>query len=387
MMKSLHRGVVGSIVLGFGLCFVHAQAAGAGGPCGAIDPIRSFDLVAPGTGWAASLQHLYWTADDGRRWREITPLRVRPDELIQVVYFADRQHGWVPLMSTFQDQPPRLQVAMTRNGGTSWSYVEVDLTHVDYVLSAPPGIASMSFSDRMHGWMLIDASSSQLSRRGYLFRTMDGGTHWKLLPIPPIDGGISFGSARNGVLTDALNPYSDAAVWHTKDGGRTWTASSLPLPESCPKCVVDQISRAFFYDAGDAMLTAIIRPPEIDDFVSVEYGTTDGGATWSVNGRSPPQTSNAGGELMVVADGHTVGLNAARHNLLLLNIDEKNFAVTLPADVSPGAIDKLSVASNLSVWALSTYPHADLLSIDPRSGSVRRVTPTKCECGMWAAGQ
>jgi len=386
-MKSLHRGVVGSIVLGFGLCFVHAQAAGAGGPCGAIDPIRSFDLVAPGTGWAASLQHLYWTADDGRRWREITPLRVRPDELIQVVYFADRQHGWVPLMSTFQDQPPRLQVAMTRNGGTSWSYVEVDLTHVDYVLSAPPGIASMSFSDRMHGWMLIDASSSQLSRRGYLFRTMDGGTHWKLLPIPPIDGGISFGSARNGVLTDALNPYSDAAVWHTKDGGRTWTASSLPLPESCPKCVVDQISRAFFYDAGDAMLTAIIRPPEIDDFVSVEYGTTDGGATWSVNGRSPPQTSNAGGELMVVADGHTVGLNAARHNLLLLNIDEKNFAVTLPADVSPGAIDKLSVASNLSVWALSTYPHADLLSIDPRSGSVRRVTPTKCECGMWAAGQ
>ena len=386
-MKSLHRGVVGSIVLGFGLCFVHAQAAGAGGPCGAIDPIRSFDLVAPGTGWAASLQHLYWTADDGRRWREITPLRVRPDELIQVVYFADRQHGWVPLMSTFQDQPPRLQVAMTRNGGTSWSYVEVDLTHVDYVLSAPPGIASMSFSDRMHGWMLIDASSSQLSRRGYLFRTMDGGTHWKLLPIPPIDGGISFGSARNGVLTDALNPYSDAAVWHTKDGGRTWTASSLPLPESCPKCVVDQISRAFFYDAGDAMLTAIIRTPGIDSFVSVEYGTTDGGATWSVNGRSPPQTSNAGGELMVVADGHTVGLNAARHNLLLLNIDEKNFAVTLPADVSPGAIDKLSVASNLSVWALSSYPQADLLSIDPRSGSVRRVTPTKCECGMWAAGQ
>lgn len=386
-MKGLHGGVCGSIALGFGLCVVHVQAAGAGGPCGAIDPIRSFDLVAPGTGWAASLQHLYWTADDGRRWREITPLRVRPDELIQVVYFADRQHGWVPLMSTFQDQPPRLQVAMTRNGGTSWSYVEVDLTHVDYVLSAPPGIASMSFSDRMHGWMLIDASSSQLSRRGYLFRTMDGGTHWKLLPIPPIDGGISFGSARNGVLTDALNPYSDAAVWHTKDGGRTWTASSLPLPESCPKCVVDQISRAFFYDAGDAMLTAIIRPPEIDDFVSVEYGTTDGGATWSVNGRSPPQTSNAGGELMVVADGHTVGLNAARHNLLLLNIDEKNFAVTLPADVSPGAIDKLSVASNLSVWALSTYPHADLLSIDPRSGSVRRVTPTKCECGMWAAGQ
>lgn len=156
------------------------------------------------------------------------------------------------------------------------------------------------------------------------------------------------------------------------------------MPESCLKCVVDQISRAFFYDAEDAMLTAIIRAPEIDDFVSVQYGTTDGGATWSVNGRSPPRASNAGGELMVVADGHTVGLNAARYNRLLLRIDDKRFAVTLPADVTPGAIDKLSVASNLTVWALSSYPQADIFSIDPRSGRVRQVTPARCEWGMQA---
>ena len=383
-MKSLHGSVVGSIVLGFGLCVVHAQAARADGSCEALDPIRSFDLVAPGAGWAAGLEHLYWTADDGRRWLEITPLRVRPDELIQEVYFIDRLHGWVPLMSTSQDQPPHLQVAMTSNSGASWSYAAVDLRHVDYVLSAPPSIASISFSDRRHGWMLIDASSSQLSRRGYLFRTMDGGTHWRLLPAPPIDGSIGFGSARNGVMTDGLNPYSDTAVWHTKSGGRRWAASSLPFPARCPRCVVDQISSAFFYHAEDAMLTAIIRAPGIDDFVSVEYGTTDGGATWSVNGRSPPRASNAGGELMVVADGHTVGLNAARHNRLLLRIDEKKFAVTLPADVTPGAIDKLSVASNLTVWALSSYPQADIFSIDPRSGRVRQVTPARCEWGMQA---
>jgi photosystem II stability/assembly factor-like uncharacterized protein len=386
-MKSLHGSVVGSIVFGFGLCVVHAQAARAAGPCGALDPIRLLDQVAPGTGWAASLEHLYWTADNGRRWREITPRRVRPDELIQVAYFADRLHGWVPLMSTHQDQPPHLQVGLTGNGGASWRYAPVDLSHIDYVLSAPPSIASMSFSDRMHGWMLIDASSSQLSRRGYLFRTTDGGTHWRLLTAPPIDGGISFGSARNGVMTDALNPYSDTAVWHTKDGGRTWAASSLPFPEHCPRCVVDQISSASFYDAEDAMLTAIIRVPGIDDFVSVEYGTTDGGATWRVNGSSPPRASNAGGELMVVADGHTVGLNAARHNLLLLRIDEKRFAVTLPADVTPGAIDKLSVASNLTVWALSSDPQGDIFSIDPHSGRVRQVTPARCEWEMQAAGR
>jgi hypothetical protein len=386
-MKSLHGSIVGLIALGFGLCVVRARAARADGSCGAIDPIRSFDLVAPGTGWAASLEHLYWTADNGRRWRDITPLQVRPDELIQVVYFADRQHGWVPLMSTPVDEQPHLQVAMTGNSGASWSYVAVDLTHVDYVPSSPPSIASISFSDPMHGWMLIDASSSQLSRRGYLFRTTDGGMHWRLLPAPPIDGGISFGSARNGVMADPLNPYNDTAIWHTKDGGRTWAASLLPFPERCSKCVVDQISRAFFYDAEDAVLTAIIRAPGIDDFVSVEYGTTDGGATWSVNGRSPPRASNAGGDLMVVADGHTVGLNAARHNRLLLRIDEKNFAVTLPADVTPGAIDKLSVASNLTVWALSSYPQANIFSINPHSGTVRQVTPARCEWGTQAANR
>ena len=384
-MRSLHGGVLSLILLCFGFCVVHAHASRADGSCGALDPIRSIDLVAPGTGWAAGLEHLYWTADNGRRWREITPSRVRPDELIQVVYFIDRMHGWVPLMSTFQDRPPRLQVAMTSNRGVSWSYAAVDMGHVDYVPSAPPSIASISFSDRMHGWMLIDASSSQLSRRGYLFRTMDGGTHWRLLPAPPIVGGIGFGSARNGVMTDALNPYSDAAIWHTKDGGRTWAASSLPFPERCQRCVVDQISRAFFYDAEDAMLTAVVRAPGIDDFVSVEYGTTDGGATWSVNGRSPPRATNAGGDLMLVADGHTVGLNAAPQNLLLLRIDENKFAVTLPANVTPGAIDKLSVASNLTAWALSSYPQADIFTIDPHSGRVRQITPARCEWGTQAA--
>jgi photosystem II stability/assembly factor-like uncharacterized protein len=373
------------LALGYAFCRLPAADAQEGGSCGASDPISSFDLVAPGTGWTASLEHLYWTADNGRRWREITPPRVGQDELIQVVYFADRRHGWVPLMSTPVDQQPHLQVAMTNNRGASWSYVAVDLTRCDYVPSSPPSIASITFSDKMHGWMLIDASSSQLSRRGDLFRTMDGGRHWRLLPAPPVDGAISFGSARNGVMTDALNPYSDTAVWHTRDGGRTWAASALPLPSSCPQCVVDRISRAFFYDAEDAMLTAIIRAPGIDDFVSVEYGTTDGGATWSVNGRSPPRAITAGGELMMLADGHTVGLNAASHNLLLLRIDEQKFAVTLPADVTPGAIDKISVASDLSVWALSIYPQADLFSIRPRSGRVRLVTPAKCEDGIRTA--
>ena len=88
---------------------------------------------------------------------------------------------------------------------------------------------------------------------------------------------------------------------------------------------------------------------------------------------------------MLVADGHTVGLNAAPQNLLLLRIDEKKFAVTLPANVTPGAIDKLSVASNLTAWALSSYPQADIFTIDPHIGRVQQITPARCEWGTQAA--
>jgi len=364
-----------SIVLGVGATRGHAVTAQGYSSRGYVEPISLFDQLSPGTGWAASMTHLYWTANNGRRWREITPSRVSPDAPIETVYFTDRQHGWVPLLKTPTDRRPRMQVAMTSDGGATWRYVAVDLTHLSYVASTPPTIASMSFSDSRHGWIMIRTASSQLSRTGCLLRTIDGGTHWTMMAQPPIDGAISFGSASNGVLTDALNPYGNTAVWHTQNGGRTWAASALPMPPMCPKCVVDRISQAYFYDAQDAMLTAIIRKPGIDDFVSVEYGSMDGGATWSVNGRMPPQAANAGGPLLMVADGHTVGVNAAPHHQLLLSIDGTGSAATLPAAVPAGGIDRVSVAEDHSVWALFVNPRAELFSIEPRSGKVRCITP------------
>jgi hypothetical protein len=256
-----------------------------------------------------------------------------------------------------------------------WRYAEVDLARLAYVPSTPPTIASMSFIDSRHGWIMIRTSSSQLSRTGCLLRTVDGGMHWAMMTEPPIDGAISFGSASNGVLTDALNPYGNTAVWHTQNGGRTWAASTLPMPPLCPQCKVDQVSRAYFFDVQDVMLTATIRKPEIDDFVSVEYGSIDGGATWSVNGRMPPRAANAGGPLLMVADGHNVGVNAAPHHQLLLSIDGTGSAATLPAAVPAGAIESVSVAEDDTVWALFMNPQAALFSIEPRSGRVRCITP------------
>ena len=373
-MKTAVTRLCLSVVLCFAAAFPAVCAAAAGRPAN-VDPIVSFDMVAPGTGWAASYAHLYWTNDNGRRWSDITPPRISPDDLIQLVYFADRLHGWIPLLKTREDQPPNLRVAMTGNGGSSWRYTLVDLAQLPFVPSAPPTIASMAFSDPMHGWILLGTSSSQLSRQGSLLATADGGLHWRFLPPPPLDGSVSFGSASNGVMTEALNPYSNTAVWHTRDGGQTWKASTLPLPESCPKCVLDQISRAFFFDAQHALLTAMIRTPGLDDFLSAEYRSIDVGATWNIDRSSAPRSSNAGFALIAVADGRTIRVSAAPHNSLVLKIDEHSTTVILPGDVTPGSIDRLSVASDGSVWVLSSYPRADIYSIEPHSRNVKRITP------------
>lgn len=163
-------------------------------------PIAGFDLVAPGTGWAASSTHLYWTAINGRRWCDITPPRASEDEPIQLAHFTNRLHGWAPLINAVENQPASLEIETTNNRGVSSKLVTVDLSRTPIDPAVPPSIDSMSFSDNTHGWILISTSSAGV-RNGVLVVTADAGRHWRVLRSLPMDGNISLSSASSGVLT------------------------------------------------------------------------------------------------------------------------------------------------------------------------------------------
>jgi photosystem II stability/assembly factor-like uncharacterized protein len=151
-----------------------------------------------------------------------------------------------------------------------------------------------------------------------LYRTQDGGRHWTRIESTPSEntGEIHFQSERDGWITAnfCANAFvCQGAVWHTTDGGRTWT----PSPDSFG-------GGEFFAVTGDAVLlgvqgfdppapgiarldlrtgqwsaadTAMRQPLRAIDFVDRNRGyalarsrllvTDDGGATWSPRDAAP----------------------------------------------------------------------------------------------------
>jgi photosystem II stability/assembly factor-like uncharacterized protein len=337
---------------------------------GYFAPIAGFDLVAPGIGWAASSTHLYWTVSNGRRWRDITPPRASEEEPIQLVHFNDRSHGWALMIDAVENQPTLLEIESTSNGGASWRLATVDLSHSPIDAEVSPSIDSMSFSDHAHGWILIGTSSPGI-RNSVLVVTADAGSHWRVLRTLPVNGNISFGSPVNGVLT-VSNPNGDAPVWHTRDGGKSWAASDLPAPGNCIPVHVDT---AHFFTGSHAVLTALIKAPGRDDVSSIEYVTVNGGATWRPTPVPAQRRIKADVRLTTVTDGHIVAIGAAPHNSLVLKMKGSTATIPLPPGLTPGAIDRLSVASNRTAWAFFSAPQTDLVSIDPQRKIVKVITP------------
>ncbi|MGD0735170.1 MAG: hypothetical protein ABR976_08485 [Terracidiphilus sp.] len=355
------------IVLSASATKVAAQSSGN------FAPIAGFDLVAPGTGWAASSTHLYWTASNGHRWRDITPPRVSQNEPIQLAHFTDRFHGWVLLINAVENQPASLEIESTNDRGASWQLVTVDLSHIPIDPAVMPSIDSMTFSDHSHGWILVNTSSPGV-RSGALVATSDAGCHWRVLGSLPMNGNISFSSASNGVLTIS-SPNGDQPVWHTRDGGRSWAAADLPSPAICAGCISTHVDSAHFSTENRAVLTALVKTPGRDDLSSVEYFTSNGGATWKPAWSSAKPPIDADLRLTTVSNGHVIDISAAPHNSLLLKINNKKTRILLPRSLTPGALDRLSIASNRNAWALFSASVTSLVSIDQHKRAAKIITP------------
>ncbi len=136
---------------------------------------------------------------------------------------------------TVRRRPTRILVAATL---TTWAVVSAAHSPPIAVHAMPArvvwsvhgrlptaSIASISFIDRLHGWI---AAGSQ-----YL-KTTDGGNTWDLLPYPT--------GVQQFIFTDVRHGYAvGSAIMRTDDGGRTWipvtmekntppSAASLSVP-------------------------------------------------------------------------------------------------------------------------------------------------------------
>lgn len=183
--------------------------------------LRGFQAVASGTGWVWTDQGLFWTADGGQLWTEITtPTPVNSQ--LRAVAFTDRSHGWAVTTAWNESGEVAYALARTTDGGRTWHTATLDL-FAPGEAAAQAGAVFLEFVDVQTGWLVVKQATSDLFSLGTLFATRDGGRNWARRSIP-IGAPIHFQSALEGRIDPG--PV-DSAGFITRDGGRTWSPQKL----------------------------------------------------------------------------------------------------------------------------------------------------------------
>ena len=198
-------------------------------------------------------------------------LPVATSPSIQSLYMLDPNNGWA-LTDT--------GVVRTTDGGSSW----YDATPSGF--NGSP--ASPFFLDASNGWLAAGAGDPTT---GTLYHTSDGGATWTSQSVPFGSGSLHFTDAMHGLELIGLNAdmsHEAVAIYRSSDGGATWTRVLVNDPsvtgstDSLP--LVGDKNGITALDTNHAWVTGA-QPSS--DFIYI-YASQDGGSTWAHQNLSLP---------------------------------------------------------------------------------------------------
>jgi photosystem II stability/assembly factor-like uncharacterized protein len=260
--------------------------------------LRREHLIAPGKGWIIFEQHtsisagiescsgqrLYWTDDNGKAWRDITPPHM-PTHSIGEVFFLDASHGWLLSSDALSEETnAKFYLFSTADAGKNWRALLLTRPmfrmYDDYTFPV-----QLFFSDPVHGWMMWRWAIMN-SRLNYLLATTDGGRTWKRLPEPPGPGPLQFLSRHEGwliggpVTPDGIPIPEAENLWTTHDGGIRWHVLSVPVPKG--EGGEAYFSSFRFKDTRDGVAVAELQ---LSGYVFRLFScvTRDGGESWQIS--------------------------------------------------------------------------------------------------------
>lgn len=244
-------------------------------PIGANSYLQYIKMIDKNWGWAVSRVSVFRTDDGGTTWKDVSPKNRSGNFAGE--YFLDKDNGWVAFSGS--DYSP-CTIFRTSDGGATWK-------------QSPGSIKSTCltfyFNDGKHGWAIAHKDLSMHSEEADILKTSDGGLSWSIisssnynnkkgaLPFYGTKTGISFNSLKSGWISGDVPSPGQPYFYHSSDGGHTWKAVNLKIPEN--------------FKSSDVYVDTPIFSSESDGIVPVQfwgdsqscgifYLTGDGGNTW-----------------------------------------------------------------------------------------------------------
>ena len=243
-----------------------------------IASLRGVTAVSPDVAWASGTGGTYLkTADGGRSWTA-SQVPDAADLDFRDVHAVDVRTAW--LLSIGAGDKSRIY--QTTDGGAHWS---LQFRNPD----AKGFFDALAFWDARHGIVLGDPVDGHF----VVLTTEDGGGHWQRRETPPAmpDEGAF---AASGTCITVLGTREvwfgtggtgGARVFHSSDGGATWTVSTTPIRHDAAAAGIFSLA---FSDAhrGIAVGGDYTKTGDNQHNIAV---TADGGRTWTEPAGTHPQ--------------------------------------------------------------------------------------------------
>jgi photosystem II stability/assembly factor-like uncharacterized protein len=225
--------------------------------------LESLQMTSATTGWAfyysgnpssssPVFTRLARTTDGGRIWTDVTPAAglslLSAADATQAVDPVNGADAYLAVTGATEESGSAVSptaVFATTDGGRTWAR--------SATLRAPSTVSEVSFSDSLHGFLLLGGGDGAMGQdRVWLYRTADGGRHWSLAaaspaqtgasdPAQPGSGripaecdksGLEFPTSSTGWIASTCNAGLADALLVSRDGGTAWSDQSLPLPSA-----------------------------------------------------------------------------------------------------------------------------------------------------------
>src|SRR5258706_16107213 len=278
-------------------------------PLPALQPGRPVGLTALHMmsdiiGWGIEVDgHIVRTPDGGISWKDVTP----PEGAYDAGgFFAlDANMAWATPFCIKACRSSSRQTAVwhTSDGGQTWQPKRICSSeacdydvHVDY-----HDTDALQFLDQKNGWLEVSTGYNMGSTDYRIYKTMDGGITWVMMPensrLAAVSvHGIAFVVAQTGWLgiSQVDGRFQPGpARWtsvETIDGGASWHGIDLPPPADYPAslaleslCGIDKIS-SVPPDTVDMTFRCVGYDSAKDSLPGAQYyfyyHSPDGGQTW-----------------------------------------------------------------------------------------------------------